>query len=206
MTTGGPGRRTRSGESLSDKAALRAGLLAARAAATPPDGDRTARALTHSAGSDVVACYASGPGEPDTWALIDALVASGVRVLLPVLRRDPDWAWYSGAAQLRPSWRGILEPTTGRLGPRALGEADWIWVPGLAGTPSGDRLGLGVGWYDRALTYAGPHARIGLLLNDGEVLDELPIDPWDRRVHVILTATGSWDCDAASSLTEERTE
>ncbi len=206
MTAGAPGRRTRSGESGSDKAPLRASLLAARVGTTPPEGDRTARALARSAGSDVVACYASGPGEPDTWALIEALVASGVRVLLPVLRRDPDWAWYAGAAALRPSWRGILEPTTGRLGPDALGEADWIWVPGLAGTPSGDRLGTGVGWYDRALAHAGPQARIGLLLHDGEVLDVLPTDPWDRRVHVILTATGGWDCDATSSMTEARTE
>lgn len=197
---------TRAGESGAAKAPLRESLQAARAGATPPAGDRTARALARTAGSDVVACYASGPGEPDTWALIDALVASGIRVLLPVLRRDPDWAWYAGAAQLRPSWRGILEPTTGRLGPEALREADWIWVPGLAGTPSGDRLGTGVGWYDRALAHAGPRARIGLLLHDGEVLDELPTDPWDRRVQVILTATGDWDCAGGQHRTEEHAE
>lgn len=206
MTAGAQGGRTRAGESGAEKALLRASLLAARAGATPPDGDRTARALARSRGSDVVACYASGPGEPDTWALIDALVASGVRVLLPVLRRDPDWAWYAGSAQLRPSWRGILEPTTGRLGPEALAEADWIWVPGLAGTPSGDRLGTGIGWYDRALAHAGPQSRIGLLLHDGEVLEALPTDPWDQRVHVILTATRSWDCNAARNTAEGRTE
>ena len=68
------------------------------------------------------------------------------------------------------------------------------WIPGLAGTPTGLRLGTGGGWYDRALAHCGPQARIGLLLHDGEVRDELPTDSWDRRVDVILTATGSWEC------------
>lgn len=194
MSPGAPGGRTRAGDSGADKASLRAGLLASRAATAPVAGDRTARALARSAGSRVVACYASGPGEPDTWALIDGLSAAGARVLLPVLRREPDWAWYGGRGKLRPSWRGILEPTTGSLGADALAAAEWIWIPGLAGTPTGLRLGTGGGWYDRALAHCGPQARIGLLLHDGEVRDELPTDPWDRRVDVILTATGSWEC------------
>ena len=171
------------------KQRLRDQLLARRAGSTPPAGDRTDRALALCGHSEVVALYASVAGEPDTWDLIDALVAGGTRVLLPVLRREPDWAWYTGRDHLAPSWRGILQPTGPRLGGGVLVRAEWIWVPGLAATRGGHRLGTGGGWYDRALLKASPHARIGILLHDGEVVDEVPTEPWDRRVHFLLTSS-----------------
>ena len=154
-----------------------------------PDGDRTRRALSLCAGRTVVAVYASVAGEPDTWELIDTLAADGVNVLLPVLGSEPDWAWYAGRDRLVPSRRGILQPDGEPLGAGALARAEWIWVPGLAGTPSGERLGTGGGWYDRALAHADPETPIGLLLFDGELLDTVPTEPWDRRVDWILTSS-----------------
>jgi 5-formyltetrahydrofolate cyclo-ligase len=68
-----------------------------------------------------------------------------------------------------------------------LSSADWIWLPGLAGTPDGRRLGTGGGWYDRALAQARPNTVRGLLLFDAEVLDQLPTDPWDRPVNLLVT-------------------
>lgn len=176
---------------ITAKRQLRDRLSARRAEAPLPDGDRTARALKLCSGSEIVACYASRPGEPDTWELIDALAAAGTRVLLPVLAREPDWAWYTGRDNLRESRRGILEPIGIALGSGVLVRADWIWVPGLAATPRGERLGTGGGWYDRALLKASPLARTGILLYDGEVVDDLPTEPWDRRVQFLLTASRS---------------
>lgn len=171
------------------KQRLRESLQARRAELQHSGGDRAARALALCGHSEVVALYASVPGEPDTWELADALLARGTRVLLPVLRREPDWAWYTGRENLSPSWRGILQPTGPRLGGGVLVRAEWIWVPGLAGTRHGERIGTGGGWYDRALLKASPTARIGMLLHDDEVLDSLPTEPWDRRVHFLLTAS-----------------
>jgi 5-formyltetrahydrofolate cyclo-ligase len=173
------------------KDALRFRLRARRDPAPLPDGDRTRRALDLCSGSAVVAAYASIPGEPDSWELVDALAARGVRVLLPRLGREPDWAWYTGRDRLAPSWRGIPEPDGEPLGADALGLAEWIWVPGLAGTAAGDRLGTGGGWYDRALAHARTGTPIGMLLFDGELLDAVPTDPWDRRVGWILTASAT---------------
>lgn len=173
------------------KEALRARIRARRASMPLSEGDRTARALALSTGAGVVACYLSVDPEPGTHALVDALVAGGCRVLVPLLRREPDWAWYAGPEGLRPGWGGIPVPMTPPLGPQILARAEWIWVSGLAATPEGDRLGTGGGWYDRALRHASPDARIGVLLHDGEVLESVPTDIWDRRVHVILTASGT---------------
>ena len=172
------------------KARLRVLLRAARATRpADPAGDdaRTARALAACAGARIVAAYASRPGEPPTLQLIEALRLAEVQVMLPVLTGEPDWAWYTGPTALVPGARGIPRPDGKALGRDALREADWIWLPGLAGTPGGHRLGTGGGWYDRALAWASPTARLGLLLFDDEVLDTVPLDPWDRPVHVLVT-------------------
>lgn len=177
-----------------DKQRLRSRIREARAVRRPTAAEnaaRAARAVAACAGHGVVACYASAGDEPDTRPLIEALVARGTRVLLPLLagRRTPAWAWYTGRDALRPGWHGIPEPTGPSLGPEGLGEATFVWASALAATPAGDRLGTGGGWYDRALAYAHPDAPVGVLVGDAEVLSAVPRDEWDRPVDVVVTPT-----------------
>ncbi|MFT4293884.1 MAG: 5-formyltetrahydrofolate cyclo-ligase [Micropruina sp.] len=156
---------------------------------------RTERALQACAGHTTIAVYASAGGEPDTWALIEALYADRRTLLLPLLgrrpdgsvRREPDWALYTGPEQVRPGFAGILEPVGPALGPTGLARASLIWCAGLAATPGGDRLGTGGGWYDRALGFAHADAVVGVLLRDAEVLPQLPVESFDRRVDLIVT-------------------
>jgi len=179
------------------KQALRARLRTARAERGPdPAGDaaRNLAALTACAGSTVVAAYASLPGEPATLDLIERLRLAGIQVLLPMPTGKPDWAWYTGPSGLAPGPRGIPRPTGPSLGPEALALADWVWLPGLAGTARGHRLGTGGGWYDRALGWVDASARLGLLLFDEEVLQEVPLDAWDRHVHLLVTERRRVDC------------
>jgi 5-formyltetrahydrofolate cyclo-ligase len=158
---------------------------------------RTARALEESGGHQTIALYASNAAEPDTWGLIDALHERGHTLLLPLLgrrpdgtvRRAPDWAVYAGRDRLRVGFAGIAEPVTAALGPEGLEQASLVWCPGLAATARGDRLGTGGGWYDRALAFATADALIGVLLRDEEVRSELPVEPFDRRVDMIVTET-----------------
>lgn len=143
------------------------------------------------------ACYFSHADEPGTLETIAWLAAQQVRVLLPVLgrradgsiRREPDWAPYAGPDRLRAGLWGILEPTSEPLGAAGVAEAGVIVCSGLAGTTAGERLGLGGGWFDRALAYAAAEAVTVLLLNDDEVLPSLPTQSWDRRVDVLATPT-----------------
>lgn len=61
-----------------------------------------------------------------------------------------------------------------------------ILVPGLAFSRDGYRLGRGAGFYDRFLARF-PHAlRVGVTFDD-LVYSEVPVDPWDERLDLILT-------------------
>lgn len=203
-------------ESAADQAALAAAKRQLRAAvllrrASRAVAERTAddesrfAVLVEALGDrlpDTVAAYLSIDDEPDTLRLVAWLSARRVRVLLPLLtdgsghrRPEPTWATYGGPEALRPGPLGLLEPTTTPLPARRLVEAGLVVCPGLAANPSGDRLGRGGGWYDRALVHAGPSTPLLVLLNRDEVLDAIPTQPWDRRVDRLVTPDGLVDGD-----------
>lgn len=132
-----------------------------------------------------------GAGFPD--ALLHALDerVPGVRLLLPVCPPGPPaalgWAVYRG--QLAPGKFGLPEPVGRVLGPEAVGEADVVLVPGLAGDAAGMRMGRGAGYYDRTLSHAT--GKVALLLHPDEVIDSVPHDDHDLPVDAILTAKGA---------------
>jgi 5-formyltetrahydrofolate cyclo-ligase len=136
-----------------------------------------------------VAAYVSVGREPGTGVLLDALAAAGKRVILPLLQpdNDLDWAAYTGAEGLVSAGRGLLEPVGAPLGPDAVATADVVVVPGLAVDRSGLRLGRGGGSYDRALARVPVGTFTCVVLNDDEVLDEVPAAPHDRRVAAAVT-------------------
>jgi len=129
-------------------------------------------------------------GEVPTLPLLDALVATGRKVLLPITLADMelDWAEYTGVADLAPAAFGLLEPTGPRLGLDAIAQADTILAPALAVDQSGLRLGQGGGCYDRALPRAD--GLVIAVLADDEVVLHVPIESHDRPVDAVLTPSG----------------
>jgi len=139
-----------------------------------------------------VAAYVSVGSEPGTGLLLDALVAAGKRVILPVLRpdNDLDWGVYTGPDSIMKAVRGLYEPTGARLGVDAVRTADMVLVPGLAASSAGDRLGRGGGSYDRALARVPAGTPVAVVLHDDEVGLVVPTDPHDVRVGWALTGSG----------------
>jgi 5-formyltetrahydrofolate cyclo-ligase len=164
-----------------DVAARFAGDVAGVALAWPPVRDAA-----------TVAAYVSVGSEPGTGLLLDALVAAGKRVLLPVVLPDLDldWAVYDGPAALAPAARGLYEPTGPRLGRDAIRTADVVLVPGLGVSPAGERLGQGGGCYDRVLPRVPAGKPVAVVLFDDEVGVAVPAEPHDVRVGFALTAGG----------------
>lgn len=144
----------------------------------------------------LVAAYLSSGSEPGTLEMVAWLASQRVPVLLPVMtspgqgvRKEAAWAPYAGPDALRVGVLSILEPTTEIAPGDALSAADLVICPALAANTSGDRLGRGGGWYDRALCHANPRAQLWALLNDDEVLTAIPTRDWDRRVGALATPT-----------------
>jgi 5-formyltetrahydrofolate cyclo-ligase len=175
------------------KRALRAALRRRRAERDPAELARWGECLAAHVAilpGRTLAGFVGAGGEVPTLPLLDALVADGRRVLLPITLDDMtlDWADYTGAGDLVPARLGLLEPTGPRLGPTAIADAEAILVPALAVDRAGRRLGQGGGCYDRAL----PHAtgRVIAVVADDEVLDRVPTEPHDLPVEAVLTPSG----------------
>ncbi|MEU6194648.1 5-formyltetrahydrofolate cyclo-ligase [Streptomyces sp. NPDC047061] len=146
-----------------------------------------------------VAAYVSVESEPGTLTLLDALLARGVRVLLPALLpdHDLDWGAYGGEGSLARVQHGgkmaLFEPSGERLGPDAVLGADVVLLPGLAVDARGMRLGRGGGSYDRVLARlerAGAHPALVVLLYDTEVVERVPAEEHDRPVQAVVTPSG----------------
>ena len=136
----------------------------------------------------VIAIYASRRHEPGTLSTIKELRSRGWQVLLPKLSKEPDWAWATD--ELRSGWAGIPEPSGSALGIDSLSQADVIVVPCLAVSLDGTRLGMGGGWYDRALRHRRSGTPIWALANADEVLQKLPSEPHDIPVDAVVTENG----------------
>jgi 5-formyltetrahydrofolate cyclo-ligase len=176
------------------KAEWRDRLLRARADQAAESHAREASALVGAVSkvtAKTVCAYLPFGTEPGSTALVDALVAGGARVLLPVILPTPgplDWAEYTGEADLVPSrFRGIREPGGKHLGTDAVGAAELVLVPALAVDHRGVRLGRGAGHYDRSLVFAAADAALVAVVRDEELVDRLPGEAHDVRMTGALT-------------------
>ena len=173
-----------------DKRALRSEYRARRASRDAEElaawGDLLAAHASSLPGRTLTA-FVGIEGEVPTLPLIDALVADGRRVLLPITLADLtlDWAEYVGPDSLARSDYGLLEPTGPRLGFEGITQADVILAPALAIDRTGNRLGQGGGCYDKSLPIAT--GEVIAVVADDEVVDELPVEPHDQPVDAVLT-------------------
>ncbi len=180
-----------------EKDRLRRRLLAARRDRGPADRQAVAESLAWHATSEPslararrVAAYVSMPTEPGTGPLLAALAENGAEVVVPRALPDGtlDWVALDAAAPLRQGPLGVPEPDGPSLGPQALDDVDLVLVPALAVDHAGRRLGRGAAYYDRAL--AGVTALRCAIVFAAELLPEVPHEPHDQPVDLVLTESG----------------
>ena len=139
-----------------------------------------------------VCCYVALPYEVQTRRMIEEMLKSGKRVVVPVTRPDSKRLWLSEVRDpdrdLAPGAFGVPEPVPTARRPVPARELDLVFVPGLAFDRRGHRLGHGHGYFDRFLAHL-PEATptVGLAFRF-QLLDRLPADSHDRAVHMVLTA------------------
>ena len=137
-----------------------------------------------------VCCYVALPYEVQTWRLIQQMLTSGKRVVVPVVAgrslrlsevRDP-------AAELSPGAFGVWEPRPALRRMIRPERVDLVLVPGLGFDQAGRRLGHGHGYFDRLLTrLPRATARVGVCFAF-QLLPHLPVEPHDQPVHRVVFA------------------
>jgi 5-formyltetrahydrofolate cyclo-ligase len=185
------------------KATLRKHMRAQRRSLSAADhGHRSSLAAKAVAGLPMfkagkrVALYLPFDRETDTAALIAAARRRGVRVFVPVIvdRRHSRIRFYPLGGKTRRGVFGIAVPArTGRpTPPRWL---DLIVIPLVGVDAAGRRLGMGGGFYDRALEFRRrrrhwPGPRLVGLAFDCQRTESAFAEPWDVNLDSLATESG----------------
>ena len=181
-----------------EKVALRNQMLAKLAALTAGDVRTKSAAiwerlsvLPEFAKATRLLVYVSNGVEVDTRGLIQQLLAMGRQVCVPHFDAT-EQKYVAGVlrdfhSDLAVGRYGILEPKPGEIQPAAHDPIDAALVPGLAFDETGNRLGRGMGYFDRLLQEVSG-AKIALAY-DFQVLNEVPAEAHDARVDFIITET-----------------
>ena len=138
-----------------------------------------------------IALYSPIRNEVATAMVAADAISSGKEVLFPRLGRDRAamaMVRVHRLSELVSGAHGISEPAPDGdvVGPADLAGA-LIVVPGVAFGPQGQRLGRGGGHYDRFIAALPREAITVGLAYSFQLLDGLPQEAHDRRLHYVIT-------------------
>jgi 5-formyltetrahydrofolate cyclo-ligase len=143
-----------------------------------------------------IAVYLPFDRETDTAALLVAARRRGIRVFVPVIidRRHSLMRFYPLNGSTRPGTFGISVPRC-RVRPVAAQWLNLIVIPLVGVDDEGHRLGMGGGFYDRALAFRhrrrlwlGPHL-VGLAF-DCQRTGQSFAQAWDVGLNSLATESG----------------
>lgn len=143
-----------------------------------------------------VALYWPADGEVDLRAVAAAARRDGKTIYLPVVGHGAtmSFAPWRHAAKLHPNRFGIPEPRVARRQRVGASRLELIVMPLVAFDAQGHRLGMGGGYYDRALA---AHRRRPVLVGAAFACQEVPrvpARPWDVPLDLVITERGRHAC------------
>jgi len=149
--------------------------------------------------SDKIGIYLNTADEAPTDDLIKLCYSLGKRVYVPVItdldNKEIMFAELSSNQPLIKNSLGILEPEFSKENLIDISELDTVFMPLLGFDRSGNRIGMGAGYYDRALakqnktqknSVLGKISLIGLAFSQQEH-SNIPNDLWDVPLGCIIT-------------------
>jgi 5-formyltetrahydrofolate cyclo-ligase len=144
-----------------------------------------------------VGCYLAHQAEVRTEDIIRLLWQQAKFCYLPVINPvKTDYTLrfyrYQPSSILEKNRYGIDQPVPNSGSSILVTDLDVLLVPLVGYDKVGNRLGLGGGFYDRALTFKKSRAKPVLLglAYDLQQVDVLPADPWDIALDGIVTESG----------------
>lgn len=147
--------------------------------------------------------YVTFRSEVDTIPFIEASLVRGKRMVVPVVEKSTRRLLISEirdiARELVPGAYGIMEPAENFwriISPQLL---NLVVVPGVAFDLQGNRLGYGGGYYDRFLKTLSPGVSLIAVAFDLQVVEKIPAEHHDLKVHLIVTESRLINCPAGNS-------
>jgi 5-formyltetrahydrofolate cyclo-ligase len=145
--------------------------------------------------AETVFLYLDFRGEVSTKALVETLLEHGKKVCAPVTRpveRQMLPVRLLALDEVRQGAYGIREPLFREEALVDAEQIDLVILPGVGFDRAGGRLGYGGGYYDRFLPKLSAKAKKIALAYECQVLPELPREPHDVRVDLLVTEKGVW--------------
>ena len=147
----------------------------------------------------VVAAYLAFDGEPDLMPTLEKLEGRGVGLALPVVQDVSGksvitFRHWSITGAMQQNRYGISEPAgTSDI---SVTDIDLVLFPLVGWDKTGGRLGMGASFYDRLFQ---PFSELGRPVRMGvgyqlQYVKSIPNDPWDIRLHDVLTENGRFTC------------
>lgn len=143
--------------------------------------------------ADTVLIYYPKPREVNTLPIIEAALASGKRVALPLCREQNsqmDYYYINSLDDLEEGLYGIPAPKKDcePFDKSNQGKSVIAVIPALSFDKKGYRLGYGKGYYDRYMSNLKASC-VGLVYTDF-IAESLPIGRYDLRVDLLVTEKG----------------
>ncbi|WP_333880163.1 5-formyltetrahydrofolate cyclo-ligase [Atlantibacter hermannii] len=147
--------------------------------------------------AQTVAAFLSFDGELDTRPLIEGLWRAGKKVYLPVLHPFSAgnllFLRYFPDSDLLLNHFKIHEPALDVRHVLPLNKLDVLITPLVAFDTTGQRLGMGGGFYDRTLQNWRAHGLFPVgYAHDCQQVDALPVEEWDIPLPAVITPTTTW--------------
>lgn len=138
-------------------------------------------------GAKRIACYLPYGKEPDTELFVDWALENQIEVLIPVSQTDGTLNWVAFNGETHTGIFGFAEPTGPAIEPR---NVDIAVIPALAVDKKGNRLGKGMGFYDRALSEFDPMPAVVAVVHRHELIEKLDSEDHDHPVDAVATPDG----------------
>jgi 5-formyltetrahydrofolate cyclo-ligase len=142
-----------------------------------------------------VGLYLANDGEIDPSKILSVATELGKQCFLPVL--DPKgthslyFASFNANTKLQANRYGILEPTWSDSKIQSVENIDVLFMPLVGFDQTGNRIGMGGGYYDRTLAFMkkieSPTLTLVGLAHSGQEVSQISSQSWDIPLHLIAT-------------------
>ena len=135
--------------------------------------------------------YVATRSEVQTKEIINKSIRIGKNICVPIILSEHNDLIPSKLInfdrELEKGKKGILEPRKEfhRLFP--IKDLELVILPGIAFDLEGNRIGRGLGYYDKFLKKVNPSTRFIALAFEMQIIDKVPIHEKDISVHKIIT-------------------